>query len=380
MANLQCPLCGKPMNEHESFCGDCREMATNSTPEKLVSKHSEEIEIIETKIKIDTLVVAEEDVNVANSIAETSPIQDVVDLEIRKEKNNKKLIIALFIGLIVGVLVGGGSSYLLMQHKNSDEMQVAFWNQCIEENTPLSYSKYLVQYPEGKFSQEAQTKIAALREQERLDWEALTKTNDLNAYFAFLIDHPNTPYESSIRNIADSLSWAVADKENTVQSYEVYLQYFKLGNISGEYAEAAQERYDYLSQLKTIEGEALSDVKNTVVALFKNMSTANYKELRKQMAPVLTNVMGVENKSADEVLKLMAEDLKKQKIKSISYVPNIESISATQDNKGVYFFKVSLTREIVYIDKKKKKEVMPLVYDMQLNDKKELLYMSGEKK
>ena len=69
--------------------------------------------------------------------------------------------------MIVGVIGG----YLRQQNLNTLATETAYWNKCIEENTPLGYSKYLVKYPEGKYSEEAYQKIVELRDNERKTWE-----------------------------------------------------------------------------------------------------------------------------------------------------------------------------------------------------------------
>ncbi|WP_165040765.1 hypothetical protein [Dysgonomonas sp. ZJ709] len=386
MTENKCPLCGKDVVEDEAFCRDCQEIALTSHASQFADEeNAEDIEVVTNfstvSIEIENNAISETTFakEVEEDIKEEESIKDAEGPSSQEEstdpiprKSNKKSIIFLLIGLILLISIGGIRAYMYVQNKEAEAKEAAFWNDCIDKNTPLAYSKYLVQYPEGQFSTMAQAKILELREQERQEWAKLRKSTDINAFFAFLTDHPKTPYEREIRHTMDSLSWATTSNENTAAGYLAYIENVKLGNFAGEYRSLAQERYDYLSQMKTIEGEELASIKKTLTNFFKTLSSNKYKDLQKEMAPTLTNFFGAKNTTKEAITKSIESDLKTRKIKSIAYTVNMNSLEVIRDNKNIYFMTLPIERQITYTDKKKKKETTKLIVNIELNSEKEI--------
>lgn len=364
MDEHKCPLCGKDTVNNEIFCRDCQEIANNSYPDELLAEH----EIAE--------VIEEADIP-TESIEDELVIEEAIAG--KEHKSSKTKVILLLSVLLLCILIGGAGSYLYMEDKEANETEAAFWDRCIEDNTPLSYSKYLVQYPSGKFSEQAHQKILSLRKQESDEWEVLRTSGDLNAYSAFLIDHPGTPHTANIRAAMDSLSWTTATSEDTPEAYLAYLNDVNLGNLPGDYQALAQERYDYLSQLKTVDGEELAVIKANLGEFFQKISSKKFGDMTKFMAPVVVNFFGVEGKSKEVIATSVEADIKERKIKNLTYILNTASLEVIKDNKGIYFIETPLVRQITYNDRKKKKEEAKLSVCIELN-KDKLLQTLYEKK
>lgn len=358
MDEKKCPLCGKDTTDDEMFCRDCQEIANNSSPDEFISE-DQISEIVGENIPTE-------------SIEDELAIEEAVVQVVEKRRKSRSKVVFIVAALLLGVLIGGFGSYLYIENKEAEETEATFWDQCIEENTPLSYSKYLVQYPDGKFSDQAHQKILGLRKQETEEWESLKKSGDLNTLAAFLIDHPGTPHAASIKATMDSLSWQAAMAENTAASYMVYLNEVNLGNLPGDYQALAQDRYDYLSQLKAIEGEELATVKANLSTFFDKLSSKKYDDMMKVMAPVLTNFFGVEGKSKEVISSSIEADIKERKIKSITYTLNPNSLEAIKDNKGIYFIETPIVRRITYNDRKRKFEEAKLQVCIELDKNKGL--------
>ncbi|MFV0536297.1 MAG: hypothetical protein ACK5M3_02885 [Dysgonomonas sp.] len=349
----KCPLCGGSTTEGEAFCRDCQEIAQNS--------YSDEFLI-------------QEDVEDIQQQEEVGPFQEELEDESDSseffQKKRKKGKFYFVIGFIAILLVGCIGVYCYLQDKNVKETEVRYWNQCIDENTPQGYSKYLMQYPDGRFSEDARTKIVELREKEQKEWERLRKTNDVDALFSFLTDHPDTPYTREISNTIDSLSWLKTISDNTADSYLAYLENVKIGRLVGEYQAKAQERYDYLSQLKSVEGEELAQLKNVIDDFFKSLSSRDEKDLAKSMVPTLAKFYDTQNQSSKNIIESIKSEFKKNKIRSISYTPITDSIEAIVDNKGVYFITLPVKEEKTYVDRKKKKEVSEYLLNLEMDNNK----------
>lgn len=366
--NNRCPLCGKETHDSETFCRDCQEIAQNSYHKDLLSEVKAFL-VADERLNVDeSASTAENDTR--NNTEEVNAVSDQNNVQDTFYQRNKKSLIFLFICLGLFCIVGVTGAYLRKQNMNAEATELAYWNRCIEENSPLGYSKYLVKFPEGKFSEEAHRKIIELRDDERKSWEKLRNSSDIDALFAFLTDHPETPYVREIRHAVDSLSWLAAQKQNTEDVYLAYLDNAKIGRINGEYVNIAQERYDYLSQLKPIEGKELDEVKNIMTDFFKAMSSGNSKEIQKLSTDTLKEFYMSKSYQSKQIVDSLKIHNKKEKIRSILYAPVTDSIEAILDNKGICFITLPVKKEITYIDRKKKKDNTQAILNIELNNKK----------
>lgn len=357
--NNNCPLCGKEKQEDETFCSECQDIAKKAYPEELLSNIEEEN---------NNALLVEDPVSHKPDEHTTSDEEEKIDNN-RPVKSNKKTFIFLFIGLVLMVTIGGVGSYVFVQNKNAEETEIAYWNRCIEENTPLGYAKYLVQYPEGKYSSEAHGKILELRENERKEWQTLRNSKNIDKLFTFLTDHPETPYTREIKQVIDSLAWVQTLEQNTVNGYQAYIDNVKLNRYIGEYLNEAEQKYDYLSQLKVVEGEELKEVKSVLSDFFKSLSSLDSKKVQAVTVPFLSRfyeATDVPNTSLTDSLKA---NMKINKVRSIQYIPNLDSPEVIKDNKGIYIITgLVVKEEKTFNDRKKKKESSDSILNIELND------------
>lgn len=363
----KCPLCGKDTQKDETFCRDCQEIAHNSFSEELLDHKESPVILLDDEASVEPLVEKED--REQDTISSDTSESTHIDTE-SFSKRNKKSLIFIGVGIFFLILVGAVGSYIRIENKNTQETEIAYWNKCIEENTPLGYSKYLVQYPEGKFSDEAYRKITELRDNERKSWEKLRNSMDVDALFSYLTDHPSTPYVREIRQAIDSLSWIKTQKDNTASAYLAYLENVKLERFNGDYQILAQERYDYLSQLKTLEGNELNEVKKIVTDFFKALSTNNSKEVQKLAADTLHKFYTSNSFFSKNIIDSLKTTHKNGNIKGSVFTPVTDSIEAILDNKGICFITLPIEEEITYTDRKKKKEHLQSVINIEIKNQK----------
>lgn len=378
MSDNKCPLCGNSALDGEDFCRDCQEIANNSLSEQLLAHEVVHEAVAEVKIE----EIGEEVISV-NELSPTTEQseEEVVNKDVLPKTKSLFRKPAVLISILLAVLLLGAGGYFYWQKKQSEAIESALWDKCIEENTPIAYARYLKQYPDGKFEVQAHEKIVALREEETKEWQKLRGKADVNLYSAFLVDHPDSPHADAVKTAIDSLSWANAITENTAAAYQVYLSNADLGLFPGEYRALAQEKYDYLSQLRTLEDAEVEELYKKLNEYFELLAKNSYNKLGSMMAPTLVNFFGVENKPQEVIVKSIEADIKERKIKSIQYaITNKQLVEVIQDNKGVYFFDLQLTREISYKDRKKKKEQIPLSVKIELNKEKLIQYINDKEK
>lgn len=360
----KCPLCGKETQDGEQFCRDCQEIAQN---EYLNEPETDEEDTSTKKEE------AEEDI--AGNNTEHGEEESTT-----KKKGGRKTFWFFIIGLFVCVIAGGIGAHITKKEKQSKETELAFWDNCIEENTTLSYSKYLVRYPTGLFHIEAQDKIRRLKYIEDSTWISVSKTNNADKLYAYLNDYPSSPYKSIIRRRIDSLSWIILSKENTAASYQTYLENIKLGDYDGQYKEEAQIRYDYLNSLKMVEGKELTAIKNDLKQTLKLLSDQKYAELQKNMPDTLTLFYAQKGKKVSLIIDSLKSDMKKKQVKSILYTVNTDTLTVIKDMNDICYTGFSVVKQITYTNKRKKTEAVKLSIQVELNNKNQIQAVYREKK
>lgn len=343
-----CPLCGKPINDNEDFCEDCHDHMEHQYATDFLEATPAPLYDITKDYKPEEEDVEEED-DTEFEKDEERPL-----IEPKKKKGLSKRVIYLIILCLVLVAAGVFVGIKMYQQKQFEEQELKFWNSCVEENTPVAYSKYLVTYQHGKFAEEANKRIRDIRKAEADTWEKLKKSSDINAFYTYISENPKTPYMSQIRNIMDSLSWLSTVKDNTAGAYKAYLENVKLENVSGQHVEEAKEHYAYLSSISVVEGAALANVKLSINDFYKKLSQNNQKDLLKEFASSVFYY--TQQMTSTDVVAQITKERKDNKIKKVTYTPVEESIYAKKDSKGSFFIELAVKSETSYNIRKKKDE------------------------
>jgi len=361
MAEKKCPLCGKPVEEENAFCGDCSETVRQRESLDLLSEDDVPVSEEFTALEEDDegFPLGPKDEALANNTQQ-------------KKTSNTKWYVMLGIGIILILALGGYSYYLNTQLRASEEAEINNWYESVRENTPFAYSKYLLMYPQGKFSAEAQEKITELRKQEQQEWERLKMSSDIDSFYTYLSTYPETPFKHDIQVIVDSLSWEKAQKDNTAHAYQAYLDNIGLGNITGYYRSLAQERYDYLSQLKEIEGDELKEVKNRITGFYNTLAKGEYKSLNAYIADTVSDYYGAKGVLLSKITSDIDADIKKRNVKNFVFQPVVDTVTVIKDNKDIYRLHAVVKKRTVYKNKKKKDDNSSERLYIELNGKKQI--------
>jgi hypothetical protein len=97
------------------------------------------------------------------------------------------------------------------------------WDDALRINTLDAFEAYLVEHPNGKYIQQAHDK------QDNLSWENAVKTNSIEAYELYTQRYPQGKYIQLAQEKQDSLDWEIAIHEHMVSSYEKYLRTYTSG-------------------------------------------------------------------------------------------------------------------------------------------------------
>jgi len=93
------------------------------------------------------------------------------------------------------------------------------WYWAADENTISSYTNFIDQYPTSSYVEEAQSRIASLREAQA--WEDACRTNTVSAYQSY-ISGGGLRTDEAYRKI-DECYWEQAMKANTIDAYREYI-------------------------------------------------------------------------------------------------------------------------------------------------------------
>lgn len=339
-----CPLCGKSLKDEEKFCYDCQELAQHELPE--FYEHE--------ALPLNEVILPPE---------ETETPEETKFIE---RKSHKKRNILLFISaaIFIGAGIVGGLEFKKM--KEAEEVELNYWNLSIEENTPSSYTEYLIQYPSGEYSEEAKKRIAGLHEQENSAWEKVKGSEKKEDFYTFIDSFPYSDHKEEIAIKTDSLSWLSAKKKNTKASYQAYMDSVSEGKYIGNYLSKAEEEYKNLDQPQKITGKELTKVTSRITELAKLLSSYQYTKARGLMA---SKIDYLEHK--DKTPMFVTEDLRttinKNKIKTVTYTPQTNSMTVLKDNQGIYHIEVPVSKKIVYKARNKKSETLKMALKIDLD-------------
>lgn len=376
----QCPLCGKEIDEGKSFCDDCQNHMDNQYTIDLLD---------DDELAADREPDMDEasEAGHTGSAAEASEHSNEQPAADTAKNGLSKGIVFVLVGAVLIVLTGIFSVLIIRDTRQSAENEERFWTAIVEDNTPISYAKYLVSYPDGIYAQEAENRIRELREAETKAWENLKKSDDINDFYTYIGDNPNTPHIAQIRFLMDSLSWLAAAKDNTWEAYKAYIGNAELGNITGNYSHLAQERYTYLSQIVTLEGTALDSAKTQLKHIFKVLSDNKPREMLKIFAPQA--IYFDTDTTSTAIVATIGNYYKDEKVSHISYSARPGSMIVRKDNAGLLLADVVVDKEITYTDKvkvgkktenRKKMQTDTLKLELDVNRQIRSVAISGKDK
>ena len=370
MSEHKCPLCGKDTEEGMAFCKSCREIADNEYSIAFYKKDEETTEETDAAEPEISATVAEE---ADAAVAADEPEVQTAAVTPPVSRNFRRAYTLVGIGIIAIIVIAATGAYALSEKEKAVEAEAAYWIECLKENSAIAYSKYLMQYPNGQYVEQAREHILERRKMEDREWAEIKNTGDPSRINAFLIDHPDTPYAPVARLKMDSLSWEVALKEDYKEAYLTYIENVDLGNLIGEYKGVALERYTYLDELKVLEGDELKEVRAVISGFLKAASAMKKKDMESVIDPKLKSFLNERNISLNDIILASEAEMKEKKIKSADYRSNEDSIEGVLDNKNIYIINFPVRRTIKYSERKKKDEVSDHRLKAELNSEKKII-------
>lgn len=120
----------------------------------------------------------------------------------------------------------------------------AYLNAC-SYGTLNAFKNFIKNHPKSKYVRDANSKIRSIElKNEKNAYDKVCLEGTLEAFNGFLKQYPRSKYVPDIKNrIADFDIWVMAKKQNTVQSYNSYLQKSQLKTFAKEANSAIEDIY-----------------------------------------------------------------------------------------------------------------------------------------
>ncbi len=152
---------------------------------------------------------------------------------------NKKLLIPLLLCFLVFISCSG---------EKKD------WKNAESENSITAYENYLKQYPQGKFADEARSRI------ETIHFEKAETANTIKAYDDFLKRYAEGDFADKARSKIEAISFDQAKAVNSVEAYEEFLERYSEGELADQARQTLEEIYPSFSKEKALRIESISSI------------------------------------------------------------------------------------------------------------------------
>lgn len=153
--------------------------------------------------------------------------------------------------VVLTLLLNDEYQRLKKQHTETEEN--TFWEQCKNQNTSEALQQYLTKYPAGRYANEAQQRIYALKD--KIMWENALAGNTKDVFETYLKTYPDGIYRNKAKQRIEDFDWSETLQQNTATAYQQHLSTYPTGKYAAE-ANAWLEEEDWKTATtkNTVEG------------------------------------------------------------------------------------------------------------------------------
>lgn len=313
-----CPECGEAYFDDQPSCPHCKQMATSDSPVVAPQPHPEQ------------------------------PTGQ------QPTKKTNKVLIWSFIFAVV--LVAGGI-FAWEQAKGSKESDA--YTYAMQSEDPAVLQSYLDNYGDASIAHRDSVTLRLERlQQQDAQWNDAVASGSKSALQAYLDSHPQSIHQQEALHKIDSIDWALAQKLNTLESYQDYAK----NHANGEHIDEANEALKE-TQSKTI----MPQEKDFIVTLFRHffqsLSSKNEEGLKSTVAVFIDSFLGKSDASPSDVVTFMKKIYKDDITNMNWHLDNDFKIEKTSVGDDEYEYKVqfSVTQDIERTDASKEKHAKYLI-------------------
>ena len=300
MAIIKCPECGHQVSDKAPTCPSCGvEIAGN-----IVRCH--QCGAIYLK-DLDACPICNHP-NVAPRKIQ-QPVQTVVPPQQPKEKpapekpqqpvKKKKHWGALLFSFLLALVVCGVCFYFYHSAKDNKENEA--YTYAMTSSDPLVLQSFLDTYRDATASRRdsIQTRLTAIQQAAR-DWADACMSRSKIQLQQFIDRYPESPHKGDALNKIDSIDWAFAKNQNTIDAFSNYQK----EHPNGAHVEEADELIHNLNAT-TLRPEEAEMIRTTFRRFFQSINSRNDEGIAQTVAEALLQFQGRPDATRRDVIAFM---------------------------------------------------------------------------
>lgn len=240
----------------------------------------------------------------------------------------------LVVGIILAAIVGLGAVYYFYQSSQSEDKAYVM----LEGNENVQdYEDYLKNFPNGPHADEVRQRLEELKTM-YADWTRIQNSEYATDFERFKESHPTSTLVKQADMKIDSLDWVTAQKLNTPEAMEEYLDKHPEGRYISEAGIAQNELAN--TQVSDAERQGISESLNGFFQAFANNDEAS---LFTYITPTMTQFLSKRNATKADVGNIV-KNTYSEDIENCSFVLNNDyQITKSVSSDGKVAYKVSFS-------------------------------------
>lgn len=240
----------------------------------------------------------------------------------------------LVVGIILAAIVGLGAVYYFYQSSQSEDKAYVM----LEGNENVQdYEDYLKNFPNGPHAEEVRQRLEELKTM-YADWTRIQNSEYATDFERFKESHPTSTLVKQADMKIDSLDWVTAQKLNTPEAIEEYLDKHPEGRYISEAGIAQNELAN--TQVSDAERQGISESLNGFFQAFANNDESS---LFTYITPTMTQFLSKRNATKADVGNIV-KNTYSEDIENCSFVLNNDyQITKSVSSDGKVTYKVSFS-------------------------------------
>lgn len=253
----------------------------------------------------------------------------------------KKSYAALIVSVIFALIVCGVAWYFYHDAKMSKERED--YEFAMKSTDPMVLQQYLDQYKDADAAHRdsIQAHLALLQQYDE-DWTNAVVSGSRTELERYVREHPDSPHKPEALNKIDSLDYVLAQKDKTLEAYKAYIEQHPDGRYAGEVRDAMKAILD-----RQVTPEEEQIVKNVFRRFFQAINARNEDGLLATVAEQMTYLLTRPNATKSDVVTFM-ERLFKGNVSNLNWhIIDDYKIEKTPVGEDRYEYSVEFPAELV---------------------------------
>lgn len=249
------------------------------------------------------------------------------------KKSKTPLIIAI---VIVALLLIGGGTYFYISSNASQQEEMAY--EVLENNNnPQDYEDFLEKYPNSEHADEVRDRLQKLQEM-LSKWNSIALSNDVNDFINFKDQYTDPQYNRLCDIKIDSLDFITAQRLNTPEAFQHYLD----SHPDGRYASEASVAQGSLRDQEVTETDR-EQITEVLTDFFNGFANRDESKICANISSTMTTFLHKQNATKADVLSKI-DAMFNEHIQGCQFNVNRDTqITRKNDSSGNAMFTVTFT-------------------------------------